>query len=232
LESRITALERSRWQCPKDVVVDDSMRRVRGDVEEKLITSAQFKWVPTNYYDLSLAERAKALGAQTTAQLCKCLLYENKKYTKDNDKTKDDPTNPRFVMVMVQYEATLDTRKLVNSIIRQRPSVTDRMDTNDFDMRLASDDEKDRLTGYAYNSVTPFGMLRPQEIQLILAEAIAPLKFFWMGGGYVHVKLGMACSDFVRVMNAWIADVSSPRTGTTDDDDDDVGFDTSEADCK
>eukprot|EP00547_Thalassionema_nitzschioides_P004141 CAMPEP_0194213710 /NCGR_PEP_ID=MMETSP0156-20130528/14495_1 /TAXON_ID=33649 /ORGANISM="Thalassionema nitzschioides, Strain L26-B" /LENGTH=223 /DNA_ID=CAMNT_0038941807 /DNA_START=17 /DNA_END=685 /DNA_ORIENTATION=- len=213
LEDRVLALERTRFQCSPDVVLDDSMRRARSDVEQKLITSARWKWVPPHYYDLALAERAKLLSAPSTSQLCKCLLLENKKHTSENDKTTPDgadPTNPRFILVMIQYEATLDERKLVNSIIRMRPVLKDRMEANDFDIRVASSEDNDRLTGYAYNSVTPFGMNKPKDIQIVLAEAIKPLHFFWMGGGHVHLKLGMAVSDFVKATSAWVADVSSP----------------------
>jgi len=220
LESRLIALERKRFQCPDTIdIVNESMRRSRYDVEQKYITSARWKWVPPNYYSFSLQERAKLLGVPSTYYLCKSLLLENKKYTSDNNikGMKNDSTNPRYVMVMLQYEATLDNRKLINAIRSKRSSVQDRLDVNAFDFRVASNEDNDRLTGYAFNSVTPFGMLRPNDIQLIVAEAIVPLNYFWMGGGHVHLKLGMAVSDFVRTTQAWIADVSSPRT-TTDDD--------------
>ena len=38
---------------------------------------------------------------------------ENKKVPAD---AKEDPTNPRFMLIVIQYEATLDVKKLATSI--------------------------------------------------------------------------------------------------------------------
>lgn len=38
------------------------------------------------------------------------------------------------------------------------------------------------------------------------------LGYFWMGGGHVHLKLGLAVSDFVgKVKNVKVMEVSVPR---------------------
>lgn len=94
-------LEQTRFACPDGILVDDSMRRCRQDVEKKAIYSSTWKWVPPDYYDMTYEERAKILGAPSTDLLCKALLMENKK----SDGT--DPTNPKFVLVIIQYVGTL-----------------------------------------------------------------------------------------------------------------------------
>jgi hypothetical protein len=35
--------------------------------------------------------------------------------------------------------------------------------------------------------------------------------FVWMGGGHVHLKLGLSIDELVRKTNAIVADVSDPR---------------------
>ncbi len=101
LEPRITALELKRYQCPKDIAVDDSMRRARSHVEELGLYSANWKWVPEPYYTWSLEQRAQLLGAQSTHMLCKSLLLENKKVTEKPD-LEDSQTNPQFLLVVLQ----------------------------------------------------------------------------------------------------------------------------------
>jgi hypothetical protein len=49
---------------------------------------------------------------------------------------------------------------------------------------------------------------------VLLCQAIVPLKSFWMGGGHVHLKLGMSVSDFCAALKPMIANVSHPRDGT------------------
>jgi hypothetical protein len=52
-----------------------------------------------------------------------------------------------------------------------------------------------------------------EEVPIILSSAIANLGYFWMGGGHVHLKLGLSVSDFVdKVKNVKVMEVSVPRT--------------------
>lgn len=213
LLQRVEALEKKRFACPHDdVVVDEQMRRARLAVEEKGLYNANWKWVAKDYYSWPLAKRAKVLGAPTTHCLCKSLLMENRKAPHLDD-VKADPTNPRFVLVMIQYEATLDTKKLVNAIRALRP-VADRLGPGDFDIQIASEEDNARITGYNNNAVVPFGLLRP--VPIFLSAPIAPLRFFWMGGGHIHLKLRMTVDDFCKSLKAVVADISQPRTGNED----------------
>jgi prolyl-tRNA editing enzyme YbaK/EbsC (Cys-tRNA(Pro) deacylase) len=135
---------------------------------------------------------------------------------RNSDDNGSDPTNPKFVLVVIQYEASLDVRKLASAIRSLRPNVKDRLDYNQFDYRVASAEDNDRLTGFSFNSVTPFGLL--EEIPIVLTAAVIPLNFLWMGGGHVHLKLGMSVSDFLRAINPIVADISQPRSGGDEED--------------
>eukprot|EP00521_Asterionellopsis_glacialis_P002186 CAMPEP_0195258498 /NCGR_PEP_ID=MMETSP0706-20130129/7437_1 /TAXON_ID=33640 /ORGANISM="Asterionellopsis glacialis, Strain CCMP134" /LENGTH=215 /DNA_ID=CAMNT_0040311883 /DNA_START=52 /DNA_END=699 /DNA_ORIENTATION=+ len=211
LETRIIKLEQIRYGR-KDV--DASMRRARESVERKGIYSAVWKWVPDNYYEKTLEQRSKILGAPSVRNLCKSLVLENRAWAENGN----PQTNPRFVMVVVQYAATLDVKKLTTAIRALRTNVQDRIDVSKFDFRVASSEDNDRLTGYSHNSVTPFGLLEEKSLPIVLASSIVPEKFFWMGGGHIHLKLGMAVSDFSQATGAVVADISHPRTGDLDAD--------------
>jgi len=205
LLQRVETLEKKRFRCPHgDVQIDEQIIRARKAVEELGLYSATWKWVKKEYYEWPLSERAKELGAPNTNYLCKSLLMENRKAPEAND----DPTNPRFVLIVLQYEATLDTKKLVTALRALRP-VPDRLDESHFDIRIASEEDNAKITGYDNNAVVPFGLLSP--VRIVLASTIPPLKYFWMGGGHVHLKLRMAVKDFSAALNPIVADISQPR---------------------
>eukprot|EP00522_Entomoneis_paludosa_P012543 CAMPEP_0172464566 /NCGR_PEP_ID=MMETSP1065-20121228/50818_1 /TAXON_ID=265537 /ORGANISM="Amphiprora paludosa, Strain CCMP125" /LENGTH=222 /DNA_ID=CAMNT_0013220825 /DNA_START=94 /DNA_END=762 /DNA_ORIENTATION=+ len=212
VEDRLVVLEQKYHGCPKDYQVDDSMRRARRGVEENALYSAVWKWVPSPYYGWSLEERAKFLTGSTdlTAHLCKSLVMENKKY--DSSKQADPQTNPQFVLVIVQYAATLNTKKLASAIRSLRP-VQERLDLSRFSFQIASSEDNDRLTGYKHNSVTPFGLLKSSELAIVLEKEIVERKWFWMGGGHVDLKLRVASTEFVDQMKPIVADISDPRDG-------------------
>jgi prolyl-tRNA editing enzyme YbaK/EbsC (Cys-tRNA(Pro) deacylase) len=220
LRSRVEALEWKRFDKSarrKETIIDESVRRARHSVETlaTLHYSACWKFVPEHYYDTSLAQRAKFLDAPSIHFLCKSLLLENRKVAED---APDDPTNPRFLLVVLQYASILDVRKLTNAIRALRKDVKQRLDDSQFDFRIASEANNERITGYSHNSVTPFGMKCQQNgqnspaVPIILSKALIPLQFFWMGGGHVHLKLGMSVSDFCHALHPIIADISRPRT--------------------
>lgn len=93
------------------------------------------------------------------------------------------------------------------------PAGPTRFDPNYFvDMRLASEEDNAKLTGYPHNGVSPFGMLE-KTIPIVLCKSIMNVrpKFIWMGGGHPDWKLGMAVSEFVQGLNAIVLDISEPR---------------------
>ncbi|GAX24983.1 hypothetical protein FisN_2Lh262 [Fistulifera solaris] len=205
LEKRVEALEVRHHGSQEKV--DEAMRRARLAVEDAAIYSACWKFVPEPYYAWPLSKRAECLGATSVHNLCKSLLLDNKKAP---DSAQFDPTYPKHVLVVLPYAASLDNKLLANAIRALRP-VKDRLEDNSFDFRIASQNDNDRLTGYKHNSVTPFGIADPNHVLIILAEAAASQKFIWMGGGHVQLKLGMAVSDFCRVLKPVVAPISQPR---------------------
>jgi prolyl-tRNA editing enzyme YbaK/EbsC (Cys-tRNA(Pro) deacylase) len=213
LQVRVATLERKHFQCPPQVkTVDEAMRRARLHVESAPCYSAVWKYVPEPFYTWELAARAVALEAPSVDYLCKSLLMDNRKVPALDQKP-HDPTNPKFVLVILQYAATLDDRKLTNSIRALRP-LQERLDVNQFDFRIASEQDNAALTGYEHNSVTPFGLLQPDQLSIVLAAPVNHLPFFYMGGGHVHLKLGMATSDFCSALRPIVADISQPRAAT------------------
>jgi len=211
LEARVTALEWKRFQFPTKTpspLEKESVIRARTHVESLGLYSANWKWVPEPYYTWELPQRAKVLGASSTQMLCKSLLLENKKVSPSTNDDKDN-TNPRFVLIVLQYESELDVKKLITSIRRLRP-VTNRLEESQFDFRIADPEDNDRITGYAFNSVTPFGL--KESVPIVLSSAIVPHSYFWMGGGHVHLKLGMSVSDFLMLPGVMTMECSVPRT--------------------
>ena len=82
------------------------------------------------------------------------------------------------------------------------------------DLRLAPEEDSVRLTGYAHNGVSPFG-LADSTIPILVCKSVLNVrpKFIWMGGGDKDLKLGMAVSEFVKALDAIVLDVSEPRIG-------------------
>lgn len=192
--------------------VDESMRRARKEVESAtpLLSSTAWKWVPEGYYNLTLQQRANILGAHSIQQLCKSMLMENNRAPTSTENN-NDPTYSKFYLVVVQYNATINTKKLESQARGLRPINQNRLNPSDFDFRVAKEEDNDKVTGYSHNSVTPFGLLK--KVPVILAKAVMDVKpaFIWMGGGHVDLKLGMSVEDFARGTNAIVLDVSDPR---------------------
>lgn len=204
---------------PSSTVHEQVQRAYNAVVLEHSIYSSVFKWVPENYYSFTLAERAKVLNAQSTWQLCKSMLMENKAF--DESLPSVGGTYSRFYLIVLQYETTISTKKLVSEVRALKKPVTERYDTNKFDFRLASSEDNDRLTGYLHNSVSPFGLLEKKSVSIILSKSIVDMTtgagkatpFIWMGGGHVHCKVGMAIADFITALSPLVLDVTDPRIG-------------------
>jgi len=178
LSNRITELETKSWNIPPKLLPDlkptltptalSQMSRARSAVINANCTSAVFKFVPSDYYTYGLEKRRQTLGATTTFQLCKSMLMENVKCDATDCA---DRTNSRYYLVVVQYEAEINGKKLASEIRALRPAGKDRLPPNMFEFRLAASSDNDRLTGYVHNSVTPFGLL-DGTVPIVMASAI------------------------------------------------------------
>ena len=216
LRDKIATLEKSSWisSDDKDSTITPELRRARRHAEESHCYSSTWKHCPSNYYNLSLDERKVILGAKSTKQLCKSCLFENKNYVPNKGNAKEvDPTNSKFYLIVVQYVESINTKKLSSELRGLRPVGPTRFDPGYFtDMRLASEEDNAKLTGYGHNGVSPFGMI-DASIPIIVCKSIVDVrpKFIWMGGGDKDWKLGMAVSEFVNGMDAIVLDISDPR---------------------
>lgn len=77
---------------------------------EHQITSAQLIRAPSNYYDLLLEERRDILHAPSIAHLCKTLIIEN---TAWDEEYKEEPLYFRYLAVVIQYDAKLNSYNLM-----------------------------------------------------------------------------------------------------------------------
>mmetsp|Transcript_2628 Transcript_2628/g.3940 ORF Transcript_2628/g.3940 Transcript_2628/m.3940 type:complete len:174 (-) Transcript_2628:47-568(-) len=171
-----------------------------------------FKWVPEDYYSFPLSKRAEILGAQSTFQLCKSMLMENRAFDPSLCASAGDISYSKFYLVVLQYEATITTKKLQSEVRAIRP-VAQRLDPSKFDFRVASEEDNARLTGYSHNAVSPLGML--ENVPIVLSKAIVSsddmTQIIWMGGGHIHCKVGMAVSDFIKAKRPLVLDATDPR---------------------
>jgi prolyl-tRNA editing enzyme YbaK/EbsC (Cys-tRNA(Pro) deacylase) len=196
--------------------------RARRAVLSSKLYSAKFKWVPHHYYSLTLKQRADILGAYSTRQLCKSMLMENKAF--DPTLFRDDadfkashpwnmnPLYSQFYLVILQYGAAISVKKLQSEVRALMPA-SKRLEPSKFEFRVASEHDNDRLTGFLHNAVTPFGMT--ETVPIIIAKAIVGdpemSRFIWMGGGHVHLKIGVAATEFLDAMKPLVLDVTEPR---------------------
>ena len=231
LTSRVTNLENAilysqiNNERPKDPAIHEQVQRAYNSVVlDHNIYSSVFKWVPENYYELALAQRVKILGAHSTWQLCKSMLMENKAYDPKLASKNNDGSYSRFYLIVLQYETSISSKKLVSEIRSLKKPVTERYDTNKFDFRVASSKDNDRLTGYTHNAVSPFGLKDSNSLKIILAKSIMEetktsqtAPFIWMGGGHVHCKVGMASKDFIDALDPLVLDVTDARSGGNDE---------------
>jgi hypothetical protein len=143
LRKRITALEH-KVHNPLDcsiIEIDEQIRRARHAVEFTYrCYSAQWKWVPSDYYSLPLTCRAKILNACNVPQLCKSILMENKKFLADEvAKENASRAYSRFYLVVVQYTSTISTKKLELAIRKLRKVGEGRLPANCFEFSVAKE---------------------------------------------------------------------------------------------
>jgi hypothetical protein len=141
VQRQVDQLERNLYMAPDSILVDGQMRRARGDVESRAMCySAQWKWVPANYYDLSLAERANILHAPSTKHLCKAMLMENKSYQSGfSAEGIHDTSYSQFYLVVVQYGAVISNSKLSVEIRKLRPANANRAPPTAFSFSVAKE---------------------------------------------------------------------------------------------
>ncbi|CAM6118219.1 unnamed protein product [Calypogeia fissa] len=180
-----------------------------GGVEKRLtriLTEARaefvFRRVPGDYYGRSFEERRDLLGAASVDHLCKSIVMVN---TQAHESVVDcsDRNNSKYYVIVVQYTARLNAEKVRQFVYSLNNG---KIPKKRFNLRLAPEEESNRLTGFEHNAVTPFGMRT--NIPVILSDAIVKLNpaFFWLGGGEVDLKLGIRTEEFVKMINPFVVD--------------------------
>lgn len=184
-----------------------------GDTETRLsavlrsngVTKFSFKRVPSDYYESPLEHRRLALSAASVNHLCKSIVLVNTQ-APPNVSDCSDRNNSKYYLVVVQYTARFNADAVKNFLYGLNGG---KIPKKKFNMRLAPEEVSAKLTGYEHNAVTCVGM--NTDIPVILDEAIVKLEpeFFWLGGGDVDLKLGIATSEFIRYVNPFIVACSS-----------------------
>jgi hypothetical protein len=144
LERRVKALELHR--CANDARIASCPEALRCllDVQSKRIYSAQWQWVGEQYYSLPLEERARMLRSSTVPQMCKSMLMENKSAAVAEGQQ-------RFYLVVVQYNAVINSKALEEQVRCCESDVSKRLPSNRFKFQVASEEDNDVITGFSHN---------------------------------------------------------------------------------
>ena len=108
-----------------------------------------------NYYDLSLFERMKVLGAASIDVLCKTIILENTAF----DEKYESNSYKRYYVSIVQYTNEFNGEKigkLMKSI--QNAKNLHKLSNKFFHFRLAKNEVAYEMTGYRFNCITPLLM--------------------------------------------------------------------------
>ncbi|XP_002985588.2 uncharacterized protein LOC9653783 [Selaginella moellendorffii] len=194
--------ERAPEQSCDEISKPDVEQKLRGILSNAGVSSFHFKRVPADYYEKTLEERKEVLGAVSIDHLCKSMVMVN---TQAPSHITDcsDRKNSKYYVIVVQYNARLNAEKVKKFIYDLNEG---KIPKKRFNLRLAPEEESQRLSGYEHNAVTPIGMRT--DIPVILSDAIANLKpdFFWLGGGDVDLKLGINTQEFIALTNPFVID--------------------------
>ena len=136
--------------------------------------------------------------------MCKNICMENTRCTRDDC---EDPVNSRWYLVLVQYTARLSQQKLEKFLHQLNNQGGRKVGKKAFHMRLAKEEDSERLTGYAHGAVTPFGTaMRVPVLVSREMEKLTPGGEFWLGGGEVDLKMRVSYDELVSKFDAVAVD--------------------------
>ncbi|RHY67867.1 hypothetical protein DYB38_013004 [Aphanomyces astaci] len=200
----------------------ESVARVVHDIRSRQVYSARLHRAPHDYYDWTLADRAYVSTTSSgtslallmppsivrrkflqcnVAQLCKSIIMENVAWKSDM------PHVPRFVCVIVQYKAKINSDKVAKLIRDASTSV--KISRKQVNFQHAPPDTSALLTGFEFNGVSPFGM--STALPVIVSAPVLELPYIWLGGGAHDVKLKVSVTQCVQSLSAIAGDVSESR---------------------
>ncbi|KAI8136698.1 YbaK/aminoacyl-tRNA synthetase-associated domain-containing protein [Fennellomyces sp. T-0311] len=181
----------------------DVVERVaQGCADSGIGSTSRLYEVETNYYDWPLQQRAFRVLAPSKEHMCKSVVMENRAYSESLGLS--DDVYPRFICVMTQYTAPVNTEKLMKHI---RDFSGRAAGKKYYNYRVAQTEKSLELTGFKKGGVCPIGMLT--RIPIILAKSITNLDppVFIMGAGHIDWKLGVPVDDFIRGTNCIVLDL-------------------------
>ncbi|KAL6050731.1 DUF19 domain-containing protein [Balamuthia mandrillaris] len=166
-----------------------------------------FRFVPEEcpYYEhWDYRQRIRALGGYSIHQLCKTILLENTRCTRQDCK---QPHNSRYYAVVVQYTTKLQSQKLIK-FLRSLPQ-NKHISKKSWNFCLADEEATYHLTRFSKNALSPIAAEFAEDIPIVLSDSIARLDppFIWLGGGQVNVKLGVDVREFIQKTHCFVADV-------------------------
>ena len=179
-------------------------RRLNDLIVARGASPSKFVRVPAQYYDEDLPFRAACVGAPSVHHMCKTICMENTRCTRDDC---EDPVNSRWYLVLVQYTARLSQQKLEKFLHQRNNEGGRKVGKKAFHMRLAKEEDSERLTGYEHGAVTPFGTA--ERIPVLVSremETLAPGGEFWLGGGEVDLKMRVSYDELVSKFDAVAVD--------------------------
>ncbi|EAN77555.1 Aminoacyl-tRNA editing domain containing protein, putative [Trypanosoma equiperdum] len=186
--------------CPQDTPEVAALRRW---CIEHSLTTAVFRWVPSDYYQHTLQWRRDELAAPSVHHLCKSILMENTHCTNKDCGVRE---NSRYYLIVYPYTEKFDAEM----VMRHVKGLNEGLGKKKFNFRLAAPDVALQLTGFGHGAVAPFGT--PTEIPVILSDKILQLTpaVFWMGGGHVDCKVRVDVEQFMEVIKPIVASVTTP----------------------
>lgn len=177
--------------------------RLAEELRAKNVRDFSFHRVSEDYYQQTLEQRGRQLGARRVEQLCKSIVLENTQ-AGDDVQGCSDPKNAKYYLVVVQYCKKFNAeliRTFVHAMNKDK-GVSKRK----FNFRLCPEDVSCALTGYGHNAVTPVGM--NENIPIILSKSVTELVegYFWLGAGEVDLKLGLNTQQFIKAYDPFVCD--------------------------
>ncbi|GLI67325.1 hypothetical protein VaNZ11_011512 [Volvox africanus] len=190
---------------PRPTVTPDAsptQQRLEQELLDRGLSSFRFVRVPAEYYDRPLEFRRDCLGAASVNHLCKSIVMEN---TRAHESVTgwEDPRNSKYYCVIVQYTARLHADKLKVGVQELGGRKFGRQYYN---MRLATEEVNDTLTGFSHNAVTPICMR--EQLPILMSHRIAKLQpgEFWLGAGEVDLKVGLNVDEFITAYQPFVLD--------------------------
>lgn len=193
-----------------EAVTDQTIVRVKKSLYTHKVYTGKFHTMPADYYARSLEERVGMLGAKSTGQLCKSILFENT-FFEANPAYTDAPFlgNSKFYLVVVQYVSKINMNML-STLVHELTPKEHRLAKKKFHFRLVEEKVSYALSGFKHNAISPYGMLTPN-IPVIVCRRCLDHPIIYLGGGEVEVKLSLPISDFITSVNGIVGKVSEPR---------------------